>query len=416
MLTNLSNTRALKDYSDYDMIAFASDVKFQNWVLDGTGSEYWKNVLSFYPDKAKEVERARDILLSFDFKIQKPKDEAIEEYLRNALEIIENNKPATVVRFKNWGWAAAAVVVFMVGYWFIRNTITPKTQQKATAPLVIEDLVPGGERATLTLANGTQVILDSADNGQLATQGNVTVIKLDDGQLSYKDNATQGVAIEQVLYNTISTPAGGVYQLTLSDGTQVWLNAMSSLKFPTVFTGGDRRVELQGEAYFEVTSSASQPFFVDAGDMDIKVLGTHFNVKAYRDDLIFQATLLEGKVEVSNEKEKVDIAPGQQAMINVEAKDIKKVKEVNINDVMAWKKGEFFFEETELKDALRTLSRWYDFDVEYSEDFEPIFIYGNISRNKNLSEVLRILEVSGIHFRIERLKNKNRLMVKIKKE
>lgn len=411
MLTNLSNTRALKDYSDYDMIAFASDVKFQNWVLDRTESEYWEEVLSFYPHKAKEMERARNLLLSIDFKIQKPKDEVIEQHLRNALQVIENKRPATVIHFKKWGWAAAVMFVFAAGYWLIRNTVTEKDQQAASAPLLVEDLVPGGERAILTLADGTRVILDSADNGQLATQGNATVIKLDDGQLSYKGSGGHGAGSGQVLYNTISTPAGGVYQLVLSDGTKVWLNALSSLKFPAVFTGRERRVELKGEGYFEVTSNAAQPFFVSAGDMDVRVVGTHFNVKAYWDDLIFQTTLLEGKVEVSGEKEKVDITPGQQARMNVKVKNIKKVKEVNINDVMAWKNGEFFFEETELKDALRTLSRWYDFDVEYSEDFEPIYIYGSISRNKNLSEVLKILEASGIHFRIERMKNINRLVV-----
>ncbi|MCO5238824.1 MAG: FecR domain-containing protein [Chitinophagaceae bacterium] len=401
----------MKDYSDYDMIAFASDLKFQNWVLDRTEGEYWKEVLSFYPDKAKEMERAKDLLLSIDFKIQKTKDEVIEEHLSNALRIIENKRPATVIHFKKWGWAAAVMVVFAAGYWLIRNTAIKKNQREAAAPLVIEDLVPGGERATLTLADGTRVILDSADNGQLATQGNVTVIKLDDGQLSYKGNGMHGAGSGQALYNTISTPAGGVYQLVLSDGTQVWLNAMSSLKFPAVFTGKERRVELKGEAYFEVMSNASRPFFVNAGEMDIKVLGTHFNVKAYRDDPIFQTTLLEGKVEVSSEKERVDITPGQQARMNVKVKNIKKMNGVNINDVMAWKNGEFFFEETELKDALRTLSRWYDFDVEYREDFEPTFIYGSISRNKNLSEVLKILEASGIHFRIERMKNMNRLVV-----
>lgn len=411
MLTNPSNTYTLKDYLDYDMIAFASDPKFQNWVLDGTEGEYWNNVLSSYPDKAKEMEKARDLLLSIDFKIQKPKDEVIEEHLRNALQIIDNTRPATILHFKKWGWAAAAMVVFAAGYWLIKNIVTEKNQQEVSAPLVIADLVPGGERATLTLADGTRVILDSAHNGQLATQGNVSVIKLDDGQLSYKGDGTPGVGAGQALYNTIATPAGGVYQLVLSDGTKVWLNAMSSLTFPAVFSGTERRVELKGEAYFEVTSKGSQPFFVNAGDMDVKVLGTHFNVKAYGDDPIFQTTLLEGKVEVSNEKEKVDITPGQQARMNVKVQNIKKVNEVNLNDVMAWKNGEFFFEETELKDALRTLSRWYDFGVEYREDFEPIFIYGSISRNKNLSEVLKILEASGIQFRLERMQNMNRLVV-----
>ncbi len=392
----------------FNRCATSDEIQEMASGLETMQDEVWKNCLmkvweSYFPDEALSEEKSQRILKVI---LDSDKEKEIEEEPYGFIHKKRN-------RFWKMGMAAAAatVLILVLGYWSLRVSAVKENINEAVTPLVISDLKPGRERATLTLFDGTQVILDSANNGDLTTQGSATVIKLADGQLSYKGNGTKSSGSEQVLYNVISTPAGGVYQLELSDGTKVWLNAMTTLRFPAVFAGGQRRVELTGEGYFEVTSDATHPFFVHAGDMDIKVLGTHFNVKAYSNDPIYQTTLLEGKVEVSNEKDTVNIVPGQQARMNVKVKNIKKLNEVNVNEILAWKNGEFFFEETELKDALNTLSRWYNFDIVYDEEFASTFIYGSISRNKNLSDVIKILETGGIHFRMERIGNVNRLVV-----
>ncbi|HZW69216.1 MAG TPA: FecR domain-containing protein, partial [Hanamia sp.] len=260
-------------------------------------------------------------------------------------------------------------------------------------------LAPGGNKAILTLANGSQIILSNAQNGALAQQGNTKVVKLDDGKLAYRqDEITVAPVIE---YNTVSTPRGGQYQLTLSDGSKVWLNAASAITFPTAFAGKERKVEIKGEAYFEVTHDASKPFEVTVNGMQVAVLGTHFNINAYDDEGNTKTTLLEGSVKVSKGNLHRIIVPGEQAVINNLSDIINVNNDANLDAVIAWKNGKFYFDHSNIRTVMNQISRWYNVDIEYSGNVSKIF-GGTISRNVSASNVFRILEATGgVHFKIE---------------
>ncbi len=248
--------------------------------------------------------------------------------------------------------------------------------------------MPGGNKAILTLADGTKVELDTASNGTVTKQGNITVIKLD-GQLAYN---VEGNLAREAVYNTITTPKGGQYRLLLADGSKVWLNAASSLRFPTTFTSKERRVELTGEGYFEVAHNTEKPFYVSVREMDVKVLGTHFNINSYQDDEVIRTTLLEGSVFVSSKKIKraAVLKPGQQALLNGVQLDVK--KDIDTEVIMAWKNGKFNFDGDNIQTVMRQLEKWYDVQVEYRGDITTEEFVGVISRNVNLSEILNMLE------------------------
>lgn len=279
------------------------------------------------------------------------------------------------------------------------------------------DVAPGGDKAVLTLSDGSQITLDKATNGELARQGTTKVMKLDVGKLAYNAAGSKGQAPDKIGYNTISTPRGGQYQVLLPDGSKVWLNAASSLRFPTVFTGKERRVELSGEAYFEISQHASLPFKVsitslsrgDNGEgargytpMEIEVLGTAFDVEAYLDEGDQRATLVSGAVKVINGKEESILKPGQQARVgNDPGSGLKVVSDINIDEITAWKDGSFQFQSSTFEATMRQLARWYDVDVKYEGEKPIQRLTANVSRNNNLSDILRVLEVSGYHFEIQ---------------
>lgn len=261
------------------------------------------------------------------------------------------------------------------------------------------DVSPGGNRAILELADGKRVVLDSASNGLLANQGNARVMKTDDGRLSYQ--ATAGPA--EVLYNTVSTPRGGQYEVTLPDGTRAWLNAASSLRFPTRFTGGQRLVTLSGEAYFEIAGNSNRPFMVQvehAIPETVEVLGTRFDVQAYADEPSMTTTLLDGSIKVVQGGQQALLAPGQQASIASDGA-LKTSSSVDTAEVIAWKKGLFQFRGASLNVIMRQVARWYNVDVEYDGNVTQRY-FGKIPRSVNLSNVLKILEsTDGAHFKIE---------------
>lgn len=295
--------------------------------------------------------------------------------------------------------AVAASVIFLLGLgtYFLLNNNEEKTNTSAAKAPVQNDVAPGGNKAVLTLADGSTIVLDTATNGIIAAQGATKVLMLKNGELAYDNkNATEGV----VLYNTISTPRGGQYQVVLSDGTKVWLNAASSLRFPTAFTGNERNVELTGEGYFEVAKNASAPFKATVHGATIEVLGTHFNVNAYNNEAAIKTTLLEGSVQVQSiiGQQSVTIKPGQQAKI--ESGKLSVLANVDINEVMAWKDGFFEFENLELPAIMRQIERWYDVSVEYKKPVDKHF-GGRISRNLSLSNVLRLLETGSTHFTLD---------------
>ena len=304
--------------------------------------------------------------------------------------------------------AAVILILLLIGTYFMLSSKSSKQEIVKTAPTETKlknDIAPGGNKAVLTLADGSTIVLDSASNGTISQQGNIKVKKLGNGLLVYTINSKQVTENDEAFFNTISTPRGGQYQVTLADGTKVWLNAASSIRFPVVFTGTERKVEITGEAYFEVAKNKNMPFKVKATSSEIEVLGTHFNVNAYNDEAFIKTTLLEGMVKVSvpdlasNQSSKF-LQPGQQAEINKEGK-INVLDNADTEEAVAWKNGRFQFKSTDLKTILRQISRWYDADFEYKGNVNLHFT-GQLTRNGNVSKVFEELALTGeLHFKID---------------
>ena len=301
------------------------------------------------------------------------------------------------IRFR---WvAAAAIILFTSAAYFlfsIKNREAGNVHL-STRQLFKNDVAPGKSSAVLTLANGTKISLDSAANGTIGVQGNAAILN-NNGQISYNSLNEKP---KNVLFNTLTTQRGNQYQLVLPDGSHVWLNAASSITYPTAFRGVDRSITMTGEAYFEVAKNAKLPFIVQKGDMRIRVLGTHFNVKAYDNDDAMKATLLEGKVLISRGRDKGLLSPGQQAIMAKEEGRFRIVNNSNIEEVMAWKNGMFKFSDADIETVMRQMERWYAVDVVYETKVSQHFV-AEIPRNEPLSETLKLLELTGqVHFEIK---------------
>ncbi|MBE9461440.1 FecR family protein [Dyadobacter subterraneus] len=295
--------------------------------------------------------------------------------------------------------AVAAALIMAIGiYWWSGIREKNKMAMKNIPSTLVADLPPGGNKAILTLGDGSNIILDSAGNGNLASQGNTNITKSGTGQLIYKSNNT---AAEAVVFNTVTTPKGGQYHIVLPDGSKVWLNAASSLRFPTAFIGKERRVEITGEVYFEVAHNTKMPFIVKTGETEVAVLGTHFNVMAYADEKVMKTTLMEGSVKISRSGKSAMLAPGQQARLTSSSENIRVLDHVDTDKEMAWKTGYFQFEDDNLESIMRQVSRWYDVDIAYEGNASREHFTGRLPRNANVSKVLKILSLSGVKFRIE---------------
>jgi transmembrane sensor len=262
------------------------------------------------------------------------------------------------------------------------------------------DRGPGGNKAILTLADGKRIDLKNARSGAIAMQGKTRIIKSADGKLIYTAD-TETAAITSSAMNTLTTPRGGQYKLTLPDGSMVWLNAASSLQFPAHFTGGSREVTLNGEAYFEVAKNAKMPFRVKLNRMEVEVLGTHFNIMAYNDEPYIKTTLLEGSVRLTHAGNVQMLKPGQEGLLSGLANQFI-VRSANIEQAMAWKNGQFIFANENMQSISRKLSRWYDIRVSDNRKDQGLTYTGAISKYKNVSDVLKMLELTGtLHYKIE---------------
>ncbi|MFA4871265.1 MAG: FecR family protein [Pedobacter sp.] len=293
--------------------------------------------------------------------------------------------------------AASVLAVLSVGFYFYNLN---KTQKKEAMALLSSEIIPGGNKAYLTLSNGKRISLTEAENGTLAKQEGVTITKTDDGQLIYKVTNT-GEKGGVSAFNTIETPNGGQYQVLLPDGTKVWLNAASMLTYPVNFGKNERRVELSGEGYFEVAKNKLKPFRIKTDRQEVTVLGTHFNVNNYKDETKASTTLLTGSVSILNLKssERAILKPDEQGILNEKSLS---VQQVNAEDAIAWKNGEFLFNDEPLESIMRQISRWYDIDVEYKGVNPTDRFGGSISRFENVTKVLEKLELTGgIHFKIQ---------------
>lgn len=306
-------------------------------------------------------------------------------------------EPAPVRMLNWWRYVAAAIIVLSLGTaaWFIL------AKSKAPVPLVeipVEnDISPAHHKATLTLAGGKVVTLDTASAGLLTQQGN-TKVNVKDGQLTYN---RMSPANAEVIYNTLATARGETYSLTLADGSVVSLNAASSIRFPVAFNGPKRIVEITGEAYFKVAKNARQPFIVHTSQMDVLAVGTAFNVNVYNDEEAPATTLVEGVVKVSTagEAQVKMLYPAQQARL--EKQNLLVNTRVNVEEVTAWKNGLFHFESADLKTILKELARWYDIEVVYEGKVSTEKFYSIMNRNSTLSSVLKALQANGVKFRIE---------------
>lgn len=313
--------------------------------------------------------------------------------------------PATRPSIYSWKMIAAAVLILVAaGWWYTSDHKTTRPDiagiEDASSKKQNDDVNPGGNKAILKLADGSTIVLDNAANGILTNQGNAQVRKTDAGKLVYEDSHTSSSA--SVVYNTITTPHGGTYQITLPDGTRAWLNAGSSITFPTAFLGKERNIEMTGEIYLEVMKDKSKPFKVAVSKegTQIEVLGTHFNIKAYADESGVKTTLLEGSVRVRKGSNATTIKPGEQANVNKDALSVK--KKVDLDEIMGWRNGLFVFKRITIEDMLKEIARYYDIrEVEYKDRIPDAFD-AIISRNLSLAKVLHVIEATDlVHFKIE---------------
>ena len=297
-------------------------------------------------------------------------------------------------------WMAAAAILLIAGplawYYSTSTRHTPsQTPAVAATRTTTPDVPPGTTRATLTLDNGSVVVLDTVSGATIASQGNTRIVKKD-GRVVYQDDASQSTAL---LYNTLSTARGHQYPLTLSDGTKVWLNAASSIRFPVLFSDKERSVEVTGEAYFEVQKNI-RPFIVNAGGTKVEVLGTHFNVNAYTDEQQLKTTLLEGAVKVSHGTSTLLLAPGQQAQVKPNAA-MHLEKDADTEEAISWTQNYFHFNDASVETILRQLSRWYDVDIVYKKQPSGETFNGDIQKSLSLLQVLKILDRSQVRFQID---------------
>lgn len=326
--------------------------------------------------------------------------------------------------YRKFRLPAAAVLAVSLGvglYYFLLS------RQTASLPVHVpvqeeQDVLPGANKAVLTLDNGDRILLDDSLQGILTRQGGVEVSKQQEGVV-YKPSGS-GKAQEEVVYNTLSTPRGGQYKLVLSDGSRVWLNASSSIRYPSSFSDDERTVEISGEVYFDINTVVAVssgrgrqkkvPFkvkIISPGSVggEVEVLGTQFNINAYPDEASVRTTLLEGRIKLSpvqndgKEGDAVVMEPGEQVRLQKDG-SLEVLKDVDTEEAVAWKNGLFMMNGASIPAVLRQLSRWYDVDIVYEKGIPEGRITGDIPREMNLSEVLKVMELSGVHFKIENRK------------
>jgi transmembrane sensor len=323
----------------------------------------------------------------------------IAQGIEAKIDALQDKQPHQTIKlwpslFKVAGVAAVLALTILGLYRFSSRPPQPVAQVKPIASKIL----PGGDKAILTLADGSQIVLEGSKNGVLARQGGTAVYKAKDGQILYdasKNNDQQSET--KSVYNTISTPKGGQYTIVLPDGSKVWLNAATTLKFPAVFSGNERHVELNGEAYFEIKKNQHMPFTVAVKNTQIAVLGTHFNVMAYADENNTTTTLLEGAVKVTADNESIKIRPGQQAKVQNHIQ----VSNVDATEAIAWKNGDFNFSDERIESIMRKVSRWYNVEVVYKGTPTDQGFVGVVSRDEDITEVLNTLELTGlVHFKL----------------
>jgi transmembrane sensor len=318
----------------------------------------------------------------------------------NLLKLLAKIRPrAKHNYFRSLSVAAAVSGFIIVSLTLLKPIIFDKKQTAAVIPVhnTPPPLPPGGNKAILILSDGSSIALNDAKKGELATDKGVKIDKKANGQISYSRNGADTNQLANA-FNTVITPRGGQYQLVLSDGTKVWLNSASSLKYPVTFTGNKREIQLSGEAYFEVAHNRHKPFRVISNGQVVEVLGTHFNVNAYADEPSVKTTLLEGSVKVQSNGISKTIKPNEQVLLKDGSMNIAKA---DVNEAIAWKNGFFYFKDDDIKSVLRQLARWYNVDIKYEGEIPQREFSGEISKNIDASKLFAILSFEKITYHIE---------------
>lgn len=337
-----------------------------------------------------------------------------DEMIQTDLADIHSRLPALSNHrsFSMWPRIVAAAIFLLfvsIGFYFFKekDVSQPLVQVVDKAEINSNDFAPGTNTALLTLADGSKIALDSSINQKILDKGGIKITKTEDGLITYQINP----GIKELRSNTLSTPKGGQYQVILSDGTKVWLNAASSLSYPTVFSGNERKVLLKGEAYFEVAKNAKQTFKVITDRQELVVLGTHFNINSYEDEPDIKTTLLEGSVKVSSlqTNQTILLKPGEQSALKKSGK--LKVDQINAENAIAWKSGLFQFQGSSIQEALRQMARWYDVTIEFEGEVPDIQLWGEVHRNANAIEALEILRYFDLKYKILATGNAKKIII-----
>lgn len=369
--------------------------EFSNWI-NALDEKSYKEVLDQY--QAIVLDTAGPDMPELEQKIES----TLEEHKRQ-------KRPIALISIRNIAAVSIFLVIAVAGTWYFMNTLLGTSSQFDDNAQITsrygDDILPGGDKATLILSGGKQIILDDLQEGVLNTESGIRLHKTGEGEIVYDFTVTEKEI--PVTYNTIRTPKGGEYRVTLPDGSRVWLNSGSSITCPTVFDANERIVEIRGEVYFEVKTITSPgdsrrvPFIVQTEDQSIEVLGTEFNIKAYPDMERMETTLVEGKIRVQTPLKEVLLQPGEQAQV-ARRGTVVVTDQVDVAKVVAWKNGYFQFSNDSIEDIMLLLQRWYDVDIKYMGSKVNAEFGGQISRSRNISEVLQILELTGeVRFRID---------------
>ncbi|MCO5949003.1 FecR family protein [Mucilaginibacter flavidus] len=327
-------------------------------------------------------------------------DEALKQRILNKInrEIKKDDSRVKKI-MPMWLRYAASILLFagcfICYYLQTHRAVKSNVLTQQQKPLK-NDAGPGGNKAILTLANGSKINLSDVKNGVLASQGQTVLKKDKDGRIIYEVPGAKGVD-SSAIFNTITTPRGGQFQVVLSDGSKVWLNSASSITFPAAFSKTERKVTITGEAYFEIAKNKNKPFKVVTGRQIVEVLGTHFNINAYTDESAIKTTLIEGSVKISADAQTAILKPEQQSSL---FNNKISINTVDTDNVLAWTTGNFQFEKAEIPSIMREAARWYDVDIKYEGEIPKRRFTGSISRSVNLSELLKMLKYTGINFKI----------------
>lgn len=360
-----------------------------NKYLSGKASEEEKALLEkWYYDYDQDLEV---IIHEGEERTEQELHDKILNRLRSTIQVVP--KARVIPVWKKLAAAAAVAAILTAGVWYLvspKNSDEPQLARQTEAGT-------GFDQAILTTSDGSKITLGKNDHLSINEQDGSTILN-NGNQLSY----TSTSSARKVFVNTLEVPRKGMYSVELADGTKVWLNSLSALQYPTAFPGKERRVFIKGEAYFEIAKNPRQPFIVEVeGGQEIEVLGTSFNVNAYTNEQLIKTTLLEGAIRVKAGKASQKLAAGQEAQLNMISKEMKVNNNINTADAISWKNGFFTCNGKDLQAILRQVARWYDIEVEYSGSVQPESFAGSISRNMNLSELLNVLEITGVQFSLQ---------------